>query len=214
MVFLLILLVYFLILPVAGALLTFIISKIRKSKHIKRNIVFAFVFIFNSQFFYMLTHEEVESWFGLYGDSWAEQYHVSTPYGNFSTDDTWSTYGSYNIKSVAEYDHYIIMEADSSYILIDRQDKEIKVIEVPSLSDLPMNVTKKNFVGAPDYIRNLFWRIHDDNHLYVIKILLALAISSLVTIIEYLLFKKIKTSIIRERERKERRMRKKQRVVI
>ncbi len=202
--FLLVLLVGFLILPVVGALLAFIISKIKKSKHIKRNIVFAFVFFINFQFYYIVTHEEVESWFGLYGESfmWTEQYRISTPYGYFSTD-TWSTYESYHIESVAEYDHYIIMEADSSYLLVDRQAKETKVIEVPSLSDLPVNVTKKNFIGAPEYIRNLFWRIHNDNHLYVIKILLALALSALATALEYFLFKGVR-ALIRKLFRKER----------
>ncbi len=192
------------ILPFIGTVLTLVISKIKKSKHVERNIVFAFVIIFNAQIIYFINVDIIEGWFGIQNSFFDEideaVIEVSTPYGKFSTVNEQPIYSffRYNdrksfykggIDSIAEYDHYIVMAADSSYLLIDQQIKGEKAIEVLSLTDLPVDIQQMNFVSAPKYIKDLYWRIHHDNYLYVIKIFLALVLSALVTALEYFLFK-------------------------
>lgn len=192
------------ILPFIGTVLTLVISKIKKSKHIERNMIFAFVIIFNAQIIYFINVDIIEGWFGIQNSFFDEideaVIKVSTPYGKFSTVNEQPIYSffRYNdrksfykggIDSIAEYDHYIVMAADSSYLLIDQQIKGEKAIEVLSLTDLPVDIQQMNFVSAPKYIKDLYWRIHHDNYLYVIKIFLALVLSALVTALEYFLFK-------------------------
>lgn len=107
------------------------------------------------------------------------------------------------IDSIAEYNQYIVMAADSSYLLIDQRVKGEKAIKILSLTDLPVDVQQMSFASAPKYIKDLYWRIHHDNHLYVIKVLLALALSALVTAVGYFLLKGIR-ALVRKLFRKER----------
>ena len=101
---------------------------------------------------------------------------ASTPYGKFSTvneqpvysffryDDDRPCFLSGGIDSIAEYDQYIVMAADSSYLLIDQRVKGEKAIKILSLTDLPVDVQQMSFVSAPKYIKDLYWRVHHDNH--------------------------------------------------
>lgn len=173
--------------------------------------------LFNSQIIYFINVDIVEGWFGIQNSFFDDEavIEVSTPYGKFSTvneepvysffryDDDRPCFLSGGIDSIAEYDQYIVMAADSSYLLIDQRVKGEKAIKILSLTDLPVDVQQMSFVSAPKYIKDLYWRIHHDNHLYVIKVLLALALSALVTALGYFLLKGIK-ALIRKLFRKER----------
>ncbi len=194
------------VLPLIGTVLTcHVISKIKGLECLKRKGGIVFMILFNSQIIYFINVDIIEGWFGIQNSFFDEideaVIEVSTPYGKFSTvneqptcsffryndDRTW--FSESGIDSIAEYDHYIVMAADSSYLLIDQQIKGEKAIEVLSLTDLPVDIQQMNFVSAPKYIKDLYWRIHHDNYLYVIKIFLALVLSALVTALEYFLFK-------------------------
>lgn len=181
--------------PVLVFVSTYAISKLKKSEHIRRNLVVALAFIVNFQIIYFLNVDVVESWFGIQNsfDIFDETTEVSTPYGKFfSYSNKFEHYENdkcwYHIDSIAAYDQYVVLTADSSYLFIDQQ---ANVTEVSSLADLPVDVQREDFVMARKYIKDLYWQIHNDNYLYVIKTLIALALSALVTAIEYFVFKKI-----------------------
>ncbi|MBO4530400.1 MAG: hypothetical protein J5767_07150 [Paludibacteraceae bacterium] len=181
--------------PMLGVLLIYAISKLKKSEHIRRNLVVALAFIVNFQIIYFLNVDVVESWFGIQNsfDIFDETTEVSTPYGKFfSYSNKFEHYENdkcwYHIDSIAAYDQYVVLTADSSYLFIDQQ---ANVTEVSSLADLPVDVQREDFVMARKYIKDLYWQIHNDNYLYVIKTLIALALSALVTVVEYFVFKKI-----------------------
>ncbi len=193
--FIIFLLLCLCVLPTFGAVITYVISKIKGVEHIKRNVVIAFLFVFNSQIIYFFSAEAVESWFGIHDRSFIfnTDFDVSTPYGKFtSSDSDYETYAndkcSYRIDSIAAYDQYVVLSADSSYLFVDQQ---ANVTEVSSLAELPVEVQQKDFVRASYYIGDLYRQIHDGNYLYVIKTLIALVLSALVTAVEYFLFKKI-----------------------
>ena len=173
--------------PLISLLLTFIISKIQKSTHTKRNCIISFVLIFNLQLFYFLCWEEVETRFGIYDDNW-ETRRVSTVYGDFEKVDQIETLSDIDIDSVAEYDNFIIVKLsqDSSYSYIDNHANKTNV---SSLSELPVAVSQKNFVSASEYINDLYWKIYNENHIDLIKILIALILSMLITTLEYIIFK-------------------------
>lgn len=194
-----------------------VISKIKGLECLKRKGGIVFMILFNSQIIYFINVDIVEGWFGIQNSFFDDEavIEVSTPYGKFSTvneepvysffryDDDRPCFLSGGIDSIAEYDQYIVMAADSSYLLIDQRVKGEKAIKILSLTDLPVDVQQMSFVSAPKYIKDLYWRIHHDNHLYVIKVLLALALSALVTALGYFLLKGIK-ALIRKLFRKER----------
>jgi len=173
--------------PLISLLLTFIISKIQKSTHTKRNCIISFVLIFNLQLFYFLCWEEVETRFGIYDDNW-ETRRVSTVYGDFEKIDQIETLSDIDIDSVAEYDNFIIVKLsqDSSYSYIDNHANKTNV---SSLSELPVAVSQKDFVSASEYINDLYWKIYNENHIDLIKILIALILSMLITTLEYIIFK-------------------------
>ena len=173
--------------PLISLLLTFIISKIQKSTHTKRNCIISFVLIFNLQLFYFLCWEEVETRFGIYDDNW-ETRRVSTVYGDFEKVDQIETLSDIDIDSVAEYDNFIIVKLsqDSSYSYIDNHANKTNV---SSLSELPVAVSQKDFVSASEYINDLYWKIYNENHIDLIKILIALILSMLITTLEYIIFK-------------------------
>ncbi|GEM_PF-1090920 len=202
------------ILPLIGTVLTcHVISKIKGLECLKRKGGIVFMILFNSQIIYFINVDIVEGWFGIQNSFFDEideaVIEVSTPYGKFSTvneepvysffryDDDRPCFLSGGIDSIAEYDQYIVMAADSSYLLIDQRVKGEKAIKILSLTDLPVDVQQMSFVSAPKYIKDLYWRVHHDNHLYVIKVLLALALSALVTALGYFLLKKIWSKIRR-----------------
>ena len=181
--------------PVLVFVSTYAISKLKKSEHIRRNLVVALAFIVNSQIIYFLNVDVVESWFGIQNsfDIFDEITEVSTPYGKFfSYSNKFEHYENdkcwYHIDSIAAYDQYVVLTADSSYLFIDQQ---ANVTEVSSLADLPVDVQREDFVMARKYIKDLYWQIHNDNYLFVIKTLIALVLSALVTVVEYFVFKKI-----------------------
>lgn len=173
--------------PLISLLLTFIISKTQKSTHTKRNCIISFVLIFNIQLFYFLCWEEVETRFGIYDDKW-ETRRVSTVYGDFEKIDQIETLSDIDIDSVAEYDNFIIVKLsqDSSYSYIDNHANKTNV---SSLSELPVAVSQKDFVSASEYINDLYWKIYNENHIDLIKILIALILSMLITTLEYIIFK-------------------------
>lgn len=173
--------------PLISLLLTFIISKTQKSTHTKRNCIISFVLIFNLQLFYFLCWEEVETRFGIYDDNW-ETRRVSTVYGDFEKVDQIETLSDIDIDSVAEYDKFIIVKLsqDSSYSYIDNHANKTNV---SSLSELPVAVSQKDFVSASEYINDLYWKIYNENHIDLIKILIALILSMLITTLEYIIFK-------------------------
>lgn len=173
--------------PLISLLLTFIISKNQKSTHTKRNCIISFVLIFNLQLFYFLCWEEVETRFGIYDDNW-ETRRVSTVYGDFEKVDQIETLSDIDIDSVAEYDNFIIVKLsqDSSYSYIDNHANKTNV---SSLSELPVAVSQKDFVSASEYINDLYWKIYNENHIDLIKILIALILSMLLTTLEYIIFK-------------------------
>lgn len=173
--------------PLISLLLTFIISKTQKSTHTKRNCIISFVLIFNLQLFYFLCWEEVETRFGIYDDNW-ETRRVSTVYGDFEKIDQIETLSDIDIDSVAEYDNFIIVKLsqDSSYSYIDNHANKTNV---SSLSELPVAVSQKDFVSASEYINDLYWKIYNENHIDLIKILIALILSMLTTTLEYIIFK-------------------------
>ena len=173
--------------PLISLLLTFIISKIQKSTHTKRNCIISFVLIFNLQLFYFLCWEEVETRFGIYDDNW-ETRRVSTVYGDFEKVDQIETLSDIDIDSVAEYDNFIIVKLsqDSSYSYIDNHANKTNG---SSLSELPVAVSQKDFVSASEYINDLYWKIYNENHIDLIKILIALILSMLITTLEYIIFK-------------------------
>ncbi|MEE1176295.1 MAG: hypothetical protein U0K71_04760 [Paludibacteraceae bacterium] len=173
--------------PLISLLLTFIISKTQKSTHTKRNCIISFVLIFNLQLFYFLCWEEVETRFGIYDDNW-ETRRVSTVYGDFEKVDQIETLSDIDIDSVAEYDNFIIVKLsqDSSYSYIDNHANKTNV---SSLSELPVAVSQKDFVSASEYINDLYWKIYNENHIDLIKILIALILSMLITTLEYIIFK-------------------------
>lgn len=173
--------------PLISLLLTFIISKTQKSTHTKRNCIISFVLIFNLQLFYFLCWEEVETRFGIYDDNWKTR-RVSTVYGDFEKVDQIETLSDIDIDSVAEYDNFIIVKLsqDSSYSYIDNHANKTNV---SSLSELPVAVSQKDFVSASEYINDLYWKIYNENHIDLIKILIALILSMLITTLEYIIFK-------------------------
>lgn len=173
--------------PLISLLLTFIISKTQKSTHTKRNCIISFVLIFNLQLFYFLCWEEVETRFGIYDDNW-ETRRVSTVYGDFEKVDQIETLSDIDIDSVAEYDNFIIVKLsqDSSYSYIDNHANKTNV---SSLSELPVAVSQKDFVSVSEYINDLYWKIYNENHIDLIKILIALILSMLITTLEYIIFK-------------------------
>ena len=161
--------------------------KTQKSTHTKRNCIISFVLIFNLQLFYFLCWEEVETRFGIYDDNW-ETRRVSTVYGDFEKVDQIETLSDIDIDSVAEYDNFIIVKLsqDSSYSYIDNHANKTNV---SSLSELPVAVSQKDFVSASEYINDLYWKIYNENHIDLIKILIALILSMLITTLEYIIFK-------------------------
>lgn len=173
--------------PLISLLLTFIISQTQKSTHTKRNCIISFVLIFNLQLFYFLCWKEVETRFGIYDDNW-ETRRVSTVYGDFEKVDQIETLSDIDIDSVAEYDNFIIVKLsqDSSYSYIDNHANKTNV---SSLSELPVAVSQKDFVSASEYINDLYWKIYNENHIDLIKILIALILSMLITTLEYIIFK-------------------------
>jgi hypothetical protein len=194
-----------------------VISKIKGFERLKQKSGIVFLFLINSQIIYFINVDIVEGWFGIQNSFFDDEavIEVSTPYGKFSTvneepvysffryDDDRPCFLSGGIDSIAEYDQYIVMAADSSYLLIDQRVKGEKAIKILSLTDLPVDVQQMSFVSAPKYIKDLYWRIHHDNHLYVIKFLLALALSALVTALGYSLLNGIR-ALVRKLFRKER----------
>lgn len=192
-----------------------VISKIKGFERLKQKSGIVFLFLINSQIIYFINVDIVEGWFGIQNSFFDmifdEKFEVSTPYGKFTRIDyvhdinNYENNGKcyYQIDSVAEYDQYIVVAAKQvgdCYLFVDQQ---ANVTEVSSLTELPVDVQQKDFVEASKYITDLYWRIHHDNHLYVIKILLALALSALVTALEYSLLNGIR-ALVRKLFRKER----------
>lgn len=177
---------------VLGIVITYVISINKGSKHTLRNTVIAPVFIYNFTIIYLLNVNTIESWFGIQYDLYDDvPFKVNTPYGEFSSANFYycrNNNCSYNIDSMAAYNQYVVLSTDSSYLLIDQQ---ANVTEVSSLANLPVDVRQEDFVEASKYIEDLYWQIHNDNYLYVIKTLIALVLSALVTVVEYFVFKKI-----------------------
>lgn len=187
---------------VLGTLLAYGISIKKKSKHTIRNAIITPLFIYNFTIIYFLSVSTIESWFGIDYDLFYDDptIKVTTPYGEFSSiDNFYEGYKNnncyYSIDSIAEYDQYLVMATDSSYLLIDKQDNATNIIEVSSLDELPMDVQQKDFVRASKYIKKIYWQIHNDNYLFVIKSLIALVLSTLATALEYLLCKKLWSKI-------------------
>ena len=185
---------------VVGTMITYGISINKGAKHTLRNTVIASVFIYNFTFIYLKNVDTIESWFGIQYDLYNDTplIEVPTPYGKFSAiDNSYEKYYNrnnkwwYDIDSIATYDHYLVMATDSSYLLINKQANDTTVTQVSSLTELPIDVQHKDFVRASKYIKNLYWQIHNDNYLFVIKTLIALVLSALVTVVEYFVFKKI-----------------------
>lgn len=183
---------------VLGTMITYGISINKGAKHTLRNTVIASVFIYNFTFIYLKNVDTIESWFGIQYDLYNDTplIEVPTPYGKFSAiDNSYEKYYNrnnkwrYDIDSIATYDHYLVMATDSSYLLINKQANDTTVTQVSSLTELPIDVQHKDFVRASKYIKDLYWQIHNDNYLYVIKILIALVLSALVTVVEYFVFK-------------------------
>lgn len=113
---------------------------------------------------------------------------MSTVYGDFEKVDQIETLSDIDIDSVAEYDNFIIVKLsqDSSYSYIDNHANKTNV---SSLSELPVAVSQKDFVSASEYINDLYWKIYNENHIDLIKILIALILSMLITTLEYIIFK-------------------------
>ena len=184
-----------LVAPVLVVVLTYAISKFKRFEHIRRNPVVALAFVVNFTIIYFLNVDVVESWFGIQNsfDIFDETTEVSTPYGKFfSYSNKFEHYENdkcwYHIDSIAAYDQYVVLTADSCYLFIDQQ---ANVTEVSSFANLPVDVRQEDFVEASKYIEDLYWQIHNDNYLYVIKTLIALVLSTLVTVVEYFVLKKI-----------------------
>ena len=59
-------------------------------------------------------------------------------------------------------------------------DFDVFVVDVGNLTDRCFAI-----------VEDLYWQIHNDNYLYVIKTLIALVLSTLVTVVEYFVLKKI-----------------------
>ncbi len=204
------------VLPLIGTVLTcHVISKIKGLECLKRKGGIVFMILFNSQIIYFINVDIVEGWFGIQNSFFDELddavIEVSTSYGKFTTIYVLPPHSNFRynynkdrtcssgcqIDSIAEYDQYIVVAAHlyaGRYLFIDQQ---ANVTEVSSLTELPVDVQQKDFVEASKYIKDLYWRVHHDNYLYVIKILLALALSALVTALECFLFKKIWSKIRR-----------------
>lgn len=192
-----------------------VISKIKGFERLKQKSGIVFLFLINSQIIYFINVDIVEGWFGIqdsfFDMIFDEKFEVSTPYGKFTRIDyvhdinNYENNGKcyYQIDSIAEYDQYIVVAAKrvgDCYLFVDQQ---ANVTEVSSLTELPVDVQQKDFVEASKYITDLYWRVHNDNHLYVIKILLALALSALVTALGYFLLNGIR-ALVRKLFRKER----------
>ena len=186
-----------------------LIPEIKGFEHLKRKGGIVFMFLFNFQIIYFVNVDIVEEWFGIqdsfFDMIYDEKFVVSTPYGKFTRIDyvhdinNYENNGKfyYQIDSIAEYDQYIVVAAKhvgDCYLFVDQQ---ANVTEVSSLTELSVDVQQKDFVEASKYITDLYWRVHNDNHLYVIKVLLALVLSALVTALEYFLFKGVKALIRR-----------------
>ena len=191
--------------PILGAELAYGISKYKVSVHIIRNCIIAFLFVYNAQFVYVIT-QEIDSWYGISYDRILHDYiGVKTPYGEFADSDDdlmhikiFDKNGDYNkiyIYDVAEYDQYIVVtDRGGSYIRIDNQSN---VTVASSLSELPEKVQQKDFVAAKRYTEDLYWKVHNDNHLYVVKGLISILLSALATALEYFLFRIVKKGIRR-----------------
>ncbi|MBO7607311.1 MAG: hypothetical protein J6T28_06820 [Paludibacteraceae bacterium] len=184
-----------LVAPVLVVVLTYAISKFKRFEHIRRNPVVALAFVVNFTIIYFLNVDAVDRRFGIQNsfDIFDETTEVSTPYGKFfSYSNKFEHYENdkcwYHIDSIAAYDQYVVLTADSCYLFIDQQ---ANVTEVSSFANLPVDVRQEDFVEASKYIEDLYWQIHNDNYLYVIKTLIALVLSALVTALEYFLFKMI-----------------------
>lgn len=192
-----------------------VISKIKGFERLKQKSGIVFLFLINSQIIYFINVDIVEGWFGIQNSFFDmifdEKFEVSTPYGKFTRIDyvhdinNYENNGKcyYQIDSIAEYDQYIVVAAKrvgDCYLFVDQQ---ANVTEVSSLTELPVDVLQKDFVEASKYITDLYWRVHNDNHLYVIKVLLALALSALVTALGYSLLNGIR-ALVRKLFRKER----------
>ncbi|MBP5482114.1 MAG: hypothetical protein J6Y22_10240 [Paludibacteraceae bacterium] len=184
-----------LVAPVLVVVLTYAISKFKRFEHIRRNPVVALAFVVNFTIIYFLNVDAVDRRFGIQNsfDIFDETTEVSTPYGKFfSYSNKFEHYENdkcwYHIDSIAAYDQYVVLTADSSYLFIDQQ---ANVTEVSSFANLPVDVRQEDFVEASKYIEDLYWQIHNDNYLYVIKTLIALVLSTIVTVVEYFVLKKI-----------------------
>ena len=196
-------------LPILGAELAYGISKFKAPEHIIRNSIIAFLLVYNAQLFYVITIDKIENWYGIsYDRLFYEHTSVNTSHGKFSAFKNVSCFkvkdksGGYyiiNIDSVAEYDQSIVVVSnqDSSYIYIDNQSN---ITMASSLSELQEEVQQKDFVAARKYTEDLYWKVHNDNHLYVVKGLVAILLSMLATALEYFLLK-IVMKRIRERKR-------------
>ncbi len=197
--------------PILGAELAYGISKYKVSVHIIRNCIIAFLFVYNAQFVYAITLEKIDSWYGISYDRILHDYiGVKTPYGEFADSDDdlmhikiYDKNGDYNkiyIYDVAEYDQYIVVtDRGGSYIRIDNQSN---VTVASSLSELPEKVQQKDFVAAKRYTEDLYWKVHNDNHLYVVKGLISILLSALATALEYFLFRIVKKGIRRIKRNK------------
>ena len=195
-------------LPILGAELAYGISKFKAPEHIIRNSIIAFLLVYNAQLFYVITIDKIENWYGIsYDRLFYEHTSVNTPHGKFSAFKNVSCFkvkdksGGYyiiNIDSVAEYDQSIVVVSnqDSSYIYIDNQSN---ITMASSLSELQEEVQQKDFVAARKYTEDLYWKVHNDNYLYVVKGLIAILLSMLATTLEFFLFR-----IVRKRIRSKR----------
>ncbi|MBR5972455.1 MAG: hypothetical protein IK017_07370 [Paludibacteraceae bacterium] len=68
-----------------------------------------------------------------------------------------------------------------------------------SLSELPEEVQQKDFVEARKYTEDMYWKVHNDNHLYVVKGLIAILLSVLATALEYFLLRIVMKRIRRSK---------------
>lgn len=179
-------------LPLLGVILYIIASYFKKSKgkNVKRNCIIIFAFVFNLQLAYYICSTEVESYYGLYDDNW-EVMSVSNEYGQFENIDGQVYVKTHNMSFEPSYE-YRVKECENNVVLIsDSGCYKIDNTGFSSLIDCDKDYLDSS-IKASNYCSKEFWRIHNDNNLYVIKSVIALLIALLVTFVEYFIYKKIR----------------------
>lgn len=179
-------------LPLLGVILYLIASYFKKSKgvNVKRNCIIVFAFVFNLQLAYYICSTEVESYYGLYDDNW-EIMSVSNDYGQFENIDGLVFVKTNNMHFEPSF-NYRIKECENNIVLFhDSVSYNIDNKGFSSLIDCDKDYLDSS-IKASNYCSKEFWRIHNDNNLYVIKSVIALLIAFLVTFVEYRICRKIK----------------------